>query len=151
AVGPHFYAQAIKSLRNAEGFIAANNADLSGIRLMSKKAEADANRLLRMTKEATGLRRSTSEQAAYAVDRLKRRTANVDELMDQQAFDQKLDDADRVFNMEEAEVFRKGDSLILRLKGIEFPFGSSTLPTSSYGLMSKAADVIKSFGNPDVK
>lgn len=147
---PHLYAQAVKSLHNAEGFIAADSTDANGVHLLSVRATNDANRLLRMTKEAVALRRATPEQAALALDKLKRRSDKLEDVMDQQTFEQKFDDADSVFKPDEADVYKQGNQLVLRLKGIEFPFARSSIPAQSFALLSKTGDVIKSFGNAHV-
>lgn len=144
---PHLYGQAVKSLHNAEGFIATNSTDANGILILSLRATNDANRLLRMTKEAVALRRATPEQAALALDKLKRQSEKLGDVMDQQTFEKKFDDADSVFSADEAEVYKQGNQLVLKLKGVEFPFGRSALPPQSYALLSKTGDVIKSFGN----
>lgn len=65
--------------------------------------------------------------------------------------DRSLERARKVFNPEEAEVYRQGDRLIIRLKQIQFPSGRSELPESSFTTLSKTKEVIALLGAEDVK
>lgn len=60
--------------------------------------------------------------------------------------DEKFELASQMFSPEEAEVYKKGNSLLIRLKGMEFPVAESTIQTKSYPLLSKVQKIIGEFG-----
>jgi len=49
------------------------------------------------------------------------------------------------FNREEATVLREGNDIIIRLAGLTFPSGKSTIEQKSFGLLTKVRDAISSF------
>jgi OmpA-OmpF porin, OOP family len=55
--------------------------------------------------------------------------------------------AEKSFTKDEAEVYRQGDKLLIRLKALNFKSGSSNLPDSSIDLLGKVREVVAEF-NP---
>jgi len=55
---------------------------------------------------------------------------------------QSLAQAQKSFSEDEAEVFQKGNSLVVRLKKLDFASGSASLPRSSFPILSKVDGVI---------
>jgi outer membrane protein OmpA-like peptidoglycan-associated protein len=55
-----------------------------------------------------------------------------------------------LFSPDEAEVYKKGDSLVIRLRAIQFPVGKSVIMPENYPLLSKIQQSIRTFGEPDV-
>ena len=51
------------------------------------------------------------------------------------------------FTEDEANMVRDGDNLIIRLYGLSFPIGSSTIESQYYSLLTKIQEVIKKFPN----
>lgn len=149
---PNVWEDTLRTYRNAQGFIAANRLDEAGIQGMAKKAVDSAKRLQRITNEAIAANHASPEQRALAFDRMKQRNANLSEVLDQQAFDQKYDEARQMFDPKDAEVYKQGNKLILRLKGVQFTTGHSELPASSFPIITKVGSVIKSFGgSPEIR
>jgi outer membrane protein OmpA-like peptidoglycan-associated protein/outer membrane murein-binding lipoprotein Lpp len=149
---PNVWENAVRSYKNAQAFIAANRLDDAGIQKNCQKAVNDARNLNRITDEAVASKNASPEQRALALDRIKQRNRNLSSVLDQQAFEQKYDEARQMFTPNEAEVYKQGNRLLLRLKGIEFPTGSASLPPSAYPLITKVGGVIKDFGgSPQVK
>ena len=54
--------------------------------------------------------------------------------------------ARRLFSKSEAEVYKQGDTLLLRLKGLSFPPNQSGISTANYPLLAKVQKVIKTSG-----
>lgn len=54
------------------------------------------------------------------------------------------------FEADEAEVYKKGNLLIIRLRGIQFPVGKSVIMPNNYALLSKVQRAIRTFGEPDI-
>lgn len=54
------------------------------------------------------------------------------------------------FTDQEADVYKKGQQCIIRLKAIQFPVGQAVIVPSNYALLTKVQKAIKTFGNPQV-
>lgn len=54
------------------------------------------------------------------------------------------------FETDEAEVYKKENQLVLRLKAMRFPIGKSTILPENYGLLSKVQKAIRTFDDPRV-
>lgn len=65
-------------------------------------------------------------------------------------FNQLFIEVQNLFNPDEAEVYKKGNSLIIRLRAIQFPVGKSVIMPDNYPLLSKIQQSIRIFGDPDV-
>jgi OmpA-OmpF porin, OOP family len=65
-------------------------------------------------------------------------------------FNQLFIEVQNLFDTDEAEVYKKGNSLIIRLRAIQFPVGKSVILPDNYPLLSKIQQSIRIFGEPDV-
>jgi len=65
-------------------------------------------------------------------------------------FNELFIEVQNLFSPDEAEVYKKGDSLIIRLRAIQFPVGKSVIMPDNYSLISKIQQSIRIFGEPDV-
>ncbi len=65
-------------------------------------------------------------------------------------FNQLFIEVQNLFSSDEAEVYKKGNSLIIRLIAIQFPVGKSVVMPDNYPLLSKIQQSIRTFGEPDV-
>ena len=54
------------------------------------------------------------------------------------------------FDSSEAEVYKRENQLIIRLKAIRFPVGQSVIMPDNYALLGKVQRAIRAFGEPDV-
>ncbi|MDO9263338.1 MAG: OmpA family protein [Desulfosalsimonadaceae bacterium] len=63
-------------------------------------------------------------------------------------FDQLFTEIRNYFNQNEAEVFKKGNQLVIRLKDMHFPMGQATIMPENYLLLSKVQRAIRNFGEP---
>ena len=93
------------------------------------------------TKEAELVNESRSNRALSQKNAL---------LTSDQSLNQRFEDARSRFNSDEAEVYKQGDKLVIRLKGLEFPTAKSTLKSSNFPLLGKVQQVIKDFGQSAV-
>jgi outer membrane protein OmpA-like peptidoglycan-associated protein len=66
------------------------------------------------------------------------------ELEREKRFNTSFESARAMFTDSEADVYRQGDNLIVRLKSMRFPTNSAELPDSSYDVLKKVKDVITS-------
>jgi OOP family OmpA-OmpF porin len=65
-------------------------------------------------------------------------------------FNQLFMEVQNLFSPDEAEVYKKANSLIIRLRAIQFPVGKSVIMPDNYPLISKIQQSIRIFGEPDV-
>ena len=65
-------------------------------------------------------------------------------------FNEKLSSIQHYFKPHEAEVYKKQNQVIIRLKTMHFPVGQSVIMPDNYGLLSKVQRAIRTFGEPDV-
>ena len=65
-------------------------------------------------------------------------------------FNQLFIEVQNLFSPDEAEVYKKGNSLVIRLRAIQFPVGKSVILPDNYPLLSKIQQSIRIFGEPDV-
>lgn len=54
------------------------------------------------------------------------------------------------FTADEAEVYKQGNQLVIRLKAMKFPVGKDVIMPDAYGLLSKVQRAIRTFGEPDL-
>ena len=76
--------------------------------------------------------------------------ATAQKLEDERRFNQKFTEIQNYFGADEAEVYKKGNQLIVRLKGMQFPVGKAIIMPENYLLLSKVQRAIKSFEDPSV-
>jgi OOP family OmpA-OmpF porin len=76
--------------------------------------------------------------------------AEKERLAAEKKFQQLFVKVQHFFEPEEAEVYKKGNQLILRLRSIQFPVGSYALMPNNYELLSKVQRTIRIFGEPHV-
>jgi len=55
-----------------------------------------------------------------------------------------------MFGSDEAEVYKKDTSLVIRLRSLQFPVGSTVVLPDSYSLMTKVQTAIRTFGDPQI-
>jgi len=89
----------------------------------------------RLQEEQNAAARLTSENETMARER---------------EFQSKFEQAQTQFAEDEAEVYRQGDRLIIRLKGLEFPTAQALLKGSNLPLLAKVQKIIRDFGESSV-
>ncbi len=65
-------------------------------------------------------------------------------------FQTALESAQKQFTKTEADVYRQGDKILIRLKKMEFPVGKATVPEKSKPLLDKVVKVAKQLGPQEV-
>ncbi|MDO9182752.1 MAG: OmpA family protein [Bacteriovorax sp.] len=72
--------------------------------------------------------------------------AEKNKLISEKIMNEKYEQAREKFSENEAEVYRQGDSLIIRLKAMAFPSATSTIVSKNYPLLSKVGKIVEEFG-----
>ncbi len=150
-----------KNADDTEAYIVANRHQTHAIALRSDAATSSANHLLKITRASKAGKNVSSEQAALRLEseqfktQSERNTANelaaeTGDLKNDQAFNQKFQAAQAEFTKEEAEVYRQGNRLVIRLRALEFPNNQSVLRGSNFPLLAKVAKVVEGFKGSSV-
>ena len=164
---PRTYAVAQKSIDDAEAFITANRHDTAQIKVLSDKALADAQHVIQVTGSAKSGEKTTSEEAALRMEAAQKdiavkqtviantqaelnKTAAVaagaqGELAKKQAIDQKYEQARAMFSKNEAEVYRQGQAIVIRLRSLEFDTAKAQLKGNNFPVLAKVQNVIAEF------
>jgi OOP family OmpA-OmpF porin len=90
------------------------------------------------------------EDLATARRDVEQLTGRTRELERERQSDELFDRARATFSPGEAEVYRRGGQLIIRLRGLGFPVGGSSIQPDDYPLLAKVQKVIRTFGQPTV-
>ena len=93
--------------------------------------------------------RSREEQAAKEKLAAERR-AIAERLAAERRFSQLFTEVRNYFESREAEVYKEGNKLVIRLKAIHFPVGKHVIMPDNYSLLSKTQRAIRTFGEPDL-
>lgn len=72
------------------------------------------------------------------------------QLRNDEKFQASFEKARSQFNQNEADVYRQGNNLIIRLKSIEFASGRSDVPAQSFGTLNKVKNVIAQTNSQDI-
>lgn len=164
---PNSYAQAQKKIKDTEDFIVANRSSQQEIARKSSEAEGAAELFLKITKDAKHNKKVSAEDLALEMDQNKRILSKKDSELSRkdselaegreaetrlanekfalESLEEQYQSAQEVFTDKEAEVYKQGDKLVIRLKGLSFPAAKSDLKGSSLPLLQKVEDVIKQF------
>ncbi len=65
-------------------------------------------------------------------------------------FQQLFDEVQGLFSKDQAEVYKQGDNLVIRLKAMQFPVGKDLIMPKNYALLSQVRKAIRTFGEPAV-
>jgi len=81
---------------------------------------------------------------------LRERAAALPQLEAEQRLNELYTQVSEYFTKDEAEVYKQGSQLVVRLRGVQFPVGESVLQPDDYELLSKVQKAIRTFGAPTV-
>jgi outer membrane protein OmpA-like peptidoglycan-associated protein len=93
---------------------------------------------------------SLKKQIALLEGKTKEEQATLERLERERRFNELFNEVAGYFDPDEAEVYKEGDRLLIRLKAIQFPVGKSVIMPDNYELLSKVQRAIRTFGEPDV-
>jgi OOP family OmpA-OmpF porin len=73
------------------------------------------------------------------------------ELEEDRRFSQLYAEVSSYFDSDQAEVYKQGDVLLIRLKGVHFPVGGHIIQPEDYALLTRVQMAIRAFGDPNVR
>ena len=125
-----------EQLENILATISAQQADHEFMIENSKKQQAEIEKLQKNIANLEG--QTIKEQKEK------------ERLLAEKQFNEKLSSIQHYFKPHEAEVYKKQNQVIIRLKAMQFPVGQSVILPDNYTLLSKVQSAIRTFGEPDV-
>ena len=93
---------------------------------------------------------SLKQQVAMLEGKTQKEQAAKERLEAEKQFNELYTEVKGYFTSDEAEVYKQGNRLIIRLRAMQFPVGQAVIMPSNYGLVSKVQRSIRTFGEPDV-
>lgn len=165
---PRSLALAEKKAKDTDAFINANRHDTPKLKARADEARADADHVLKITRDAKANRKVSPEELALRMEtetnkaddsqnelKEERGTAKIlaaqrSSLESVQEFSQRFEEARTKFTEKEAEVYKQGDKLLIRLKGLEFPVSQAVLRGNNFPLLAKVQKVIVGFGRSSI-
>ena len=160
-LAPKTLATSMKKYQEADLFITKNRYNTAEIVIQSIEVLKEAKNLESTTATARGLAAITPEETAL---RMQAEEAKLNEELDtskvlaasnaKMSKEQKLnaiyEEARQKFSPEEAEVYKKGKHLVIRLRALEFSPAKATIKGEKFALLKKVEDVIQSFDKSSV-
>jgi OmpA-OmpF porin, OOP family len=123
------------------------------INMMIGTAEAVEikNQALEMGNQEYQAKIAALEQQVAGLQGLSREQEEVKRnLAAEREFNERFNEVQAFFRPEEAEVYKQGGQLVIRMRGIQFPVGAATLTPENYVLLSKVQRAIQAFDQPTV-
>ncbi len=165
---PRSLAIAQKSVLDTDAFITANRHDTVQVGSRSDATLKSATHLLKITHAAKKGTKVTSEDRALKFENEQNKVASKTALLEsknselqsqrsqnkglqsEQDFNRAFEKARAQFTKSEAEVYKQGNNLMIRLRGLEFPSAQAVIKGSNFPLLAKVQKVITEFGNSSI-
>jgi len=110
----------------------------------------DRNFMVEKVKDQQAEINVLKKQTASLEDKTRKKRAEIERLAAEKKFNKLFGKVRNLFNTNEAEVYKQGNQLLIRLGAIEFPVGKYVIMPENYGLLSKVQRAIRIFGEPNV-
>lgn len=114
--------------QDAESLVLNEEKQAQSIQELRNAAELEARRLSQVQEESRILGAANKHLRAH------------------QHLDATLEQAKRLFTEKEAEVYRDGERLVIRLKQLAFPLGKATIPLAALPLLTKVNETLRVLG-----
>jgi OOP family OmpA-OmpF porin len=146
----HFFAQTITHLKAADRrdlpFDAQQEIILSAISSLQRNQSSLASQLEAKTIETDKLKQRIGDQEG----RTYQERADKERLAAEKRFNELYNQVQGFFSADEAEVYKKAQQLVIRLKAMQFPVGQAVILPNNYPLLTTVQKAIDTFGKPDV-
>lgn len=161
--------------KDAERLISNNRQDISAIEAAAREANMEAEKLLRVTNTARSAKGLSSEEIALDIEGKKEALSEAEMTAEQRAqmlkdrnaqlagalnenqeyrrkaeFDEALARAQKMFPANEADVYRQGDKILIRLKSANFVSGRAEIGSAAYPVLDKVKNLLTEVNAEDV-
>jgi OOP family OmpA-OmpF porin len=127
-------------------FDAQEKAVLSAITSLQRARVSAASRLEARSLESEKLK----ERIGDLEGRTYQERQEKERLAAEKRFNELYNQVQGYFSADEAEVYKKAQQLVIRLKAIQFPVGQAVILPNNYPLLTTVQKAIHTFGQPDV-
>ena len=110
----------------------------------------DRNFMVEKVKDQQAEINVLKKQTASLEDKSRKKRVEIERLAAEKKFNKLFGKVRNLFNANEAEVYKQGNQLLIRLRAIQFPVGKYVIMPENYGLLSKVQRAIRIFGEPNV-
>ncbi len=114
----------------------------------SREEQASLEKLMagqRAEQERLAAERRATEERLAAEKR-----AIEEKLAAERKFNEQYNQVQALFATDEAETYKQGQQMVLRLRGMSFPVGQSIIMPENYALLSKVQRAIRTFDSPEL-
>lgn len=164
---PKSWMQSTNSVKEAETYITENRHNRIGIQEHVRRAQADADRLVMINREAKAMGSTNAEDLVLAkmsqeqmlarqkamsdathskLDKVEKRLDTVErekeDLAAEKAFNDQFIAAQAQFQEHEADVYRDENVLVIRMKSMQFGSGQAGLKAENFPLLNKVKNVV---------
>ncbi len=73
-----------------------------------------------------------------------------EKLAGERKFNEQYNEVQVLFAKDEAECYKQGQQMVVRLRGMSFPVGQSMIMPENYALLSKVQQAVRTFESPDL-
>lgn len=161
--------------KDAETVISNNRQDIAAIEMAAREADMEAEKLLRVTNTARSAKGLSSEDIALDLENKKDAINEAEMTAEQRAqalkernsqlagalnenqqfrrkaeFDETLARAQKMFPANEADVYRQGDKILIRLKSAIFTSGRADVGPTAYPVLGKVKELLSEVNAEDV-
>jgi OmpA-OmpF porin, OOP family len=154
---PRTLAVAQKNVDDTSAYITSNRHDTNEVNARGAMTLASAQHLLKITHDAKVSDKATPEDLALRLEKDKATVTSQQgqldrgakanaELLSEKELAQRFEKARSQFTESEAEVYKKGNTMVIRLRGLEFPTAQATIKESNFPLLAKVQSVIEDIG-----
>jgi OOP family OmpA-OmpF porin len=133
-----------------ENIIGSIDALQQDQRFLVNKVKNQQTEMEAMTEQIAHLEKQTQKEKAAKKRLAAEQEAIAKRLEAERRFNQLFTKVRTYFGKEEAEVYKQGSDLVIRLKTIQFPVGKDVIMPSNYSLLSKAQRAIRTFAQPNL-
>jgi outer membrane protein OmpA-like peptidoglycan-associated protein len=121
--------------------------DKSGLEAKVALLQSDIDEQRQQIGELEG--KSKEDQRERELIIMQEKAAN-DLLAAERRFQQNFIEVQGMFDQDQAEVYKQGNNLVIRLKAIQFPIGKDIIMPDNYALLSIVRKAIRTFGDPQI-
>jgi OOP family OmpA-OmpF porin len=133
-----------------ENILGAIDALQQDHRFLMDKVKSQQTEIESKNKQIAYLEKQTQKEQAAKKRMAAEREEVEKRLAAERRFNQLFTEVRSYFRPDEAEVYKQGAELVIRLKAITFPVGKDVIMPSNYSLLSKAQRAIRTFGEPSL-
>jgi outer membrane protein OmpA-like peptidoglycan-associated protein len=134
-------------LIDISGKISKLRSDYSNTLVKLDAREAEVKSMNQKIAALEGLTREEQIEKARLAEEEKAAKRSLEE---ERRLNQLYIEARREFGPTEAEVYKQGNSLVIRLKSIQFPVGTAIIMPSNYPVLKRVQDAVRAFGEPEI-